>query len=76
MPGSPRISTASCLRRLPAYSPELNASESVWKVTRKAATHNRYFDTPEQRAAALIDTFVNFQRNPALVDAHVERFRG
>ena len=63
------------LRRLPAYSPEFNAIESVWKATRKDATHNRYFDTPQQRDAALIETFIKFQRNPGLVDAHVERFR-
>jgi transposase len=63
------------LHRLPAYSPELNAIEGVWKVTRKTTTHNRYFDTPEQRDAALIHTFVNFQRNPVLVDAQVQRFR-
>jgi transposase len=63
------------LHRLPPYSPELNAIEGVWKTTRRRATHNRYFDTPAQRDAALIDTFVAFQRDPNLVDAHVRRFR-
>lgn len=63
------------LHRLPAYSPELNAIEGVWKTTRKNTTHNRYFDSPEQRDAALIGTFVKFQRDPRLVDAHVQRFR-
>jgi transposase len=63
------------LHRLPPYSPELNAIEGVWKTTRRRATHNRYFDAPAQRDAALIDAFVAFQRNPALVDAHVRRFR-
>lgn len=64
------------LHRLPAYSPELNAIEGVWKVTRKRTTHNRYFETPAERDAALVNTFVEFQRNPKLIDAHVERFRG
>jgi transposase len=63
------------LHRLPAYSPEFNAIEGVWKVTRKAATHNRYFDTPEQRDAALIDTFLRFQRNPTLIENQVRTFR-
>jgi transposase len=63
------------LRRLPPYSPELNAIEGVWKSTRKDATHNRYFDTPQERDAALIATFVKYQRTPALVAGHVERFR-
>jgi transposase len=63
------------LHRLPAYSPELNAIEGVWKLTRRRTTHNRYFDTPAQRDAALTDTFVDFQRNPAQLDAQVRRFR-
>lgn len=28
---------------LPPYSPELNPIERVWKFTRRACTHNRYF---------------------------------
>jgi transposase len=28
---------------LPPYSPELNPIERVWKLTRRACTHNRYF---------------------------------
>jgi len=64
------------LHRLPPYSPELNAIEGVWKTTRKLATHNRYFPTPEHRDASLIDTFERFRAKPALIDGHVERFRG
>ena len=63
------------LHRLPAYSPELNAIEGVWKLTRRRTTHNRFFDTPVQRDAALMDTFVDFQKNPAQLDAQVRRFR-
>jgi transposase len=63
------------LHRLPAYSPELNAIEGVWKLTRRRTTHNRYFDTPAQRDAALTGTFVDFQRDPAQLDAQVRRFR-
>lgn len=29
---------------LPPYSPELNPIERVWKLVRKHATHNRYFE--------------------------------
>lgn len=63
------------LHRLPAYSPELNAIEGVWKTTRRSATHNRFFDTPHQRDAMLVKTFVAFQRNPKLIDGQVRRFR-
>jgi len=30
---------------LPAYSPELNYIERVWKLARRLSTHNRYFET-------------------------------
>jgi len=39
------------LQFLPAYSPELNPIERVWKLTRKLCTHNTYFGKLE----ALID---------------------
>lgn len=63
------------LCRLPAYSPELNAIEGVWKTTRRQATHNRFFGSPDERDAALVGTFIGFQRRPALLDGHVVRFR-
>jgi transposase len=31
------------LEYLPAYSPDLNPIERAWKLTRRLATHNRYF---------------------------------
>jgi transposase len=30
---------------LPAYSPDINAIEMLWKKTRRGVTHNRYFST-------------------------------
>jgi transposase len=30
---------------LPPYSPQLASIERVWKLTRRLATHNRYFVT-------------------------------
>jgi hypothetical protein len=30
--------------RLPSYSPQLNLIERFWKLLRRRATHNRYFD--------------------------------
>jgi transposase len=32
------------LHFLPAYSPELNPIERVWKLTRRRCLHNRYFE--------------------------------
>lgn len=36
------------LNFLPPYSPELNPTERVWKLTRKLCTHNRYFPVFEE----------------------------
>jgi len=49
---------------LPPYSPELNAIERVWHYTRVQATHNRYFDTPEELCHSLFTTFDGIQDDP------------
>ncbi|HVP67085.1 MAG TPA: IS630 family transposase [Anaeromyxobacteraceae bacterium] len=63
------------LHRLPAYSPEFNPTEGVWKATRKRTTHNRFFPTVDERDSALVQTFRSFQRRPGLIAAHVARFQ-
>jgi transposase len=63
------------LHRLPPYSPELNGIEGVWKATRRAATHNRFFANTDERDAAIRLTFRAFQRKPDLIDGYVRRFR-
>jgi transposase len=49
------------LFRLPAYSPELNGIEGVWKVTKKRTTHNRFYSSVVDRDAALTATFETFR---------------
>lgn len=63
------------LFRLPGYSPEFNPMEPVWKTTRKMTTHNRFYATTLERDTALRKTFTKFQRQPALIAAHVARFQ-
>jgi len=62
------------LFRLPPYSPEFNAIEGVWKVTKKRTTHNRFYKTVEERDSALCATFGMFQADPKLIANHVARF--
>jgi len=50
--------------QLPPYWPELNATERIWQYTRKHATHNRFFEQPQQLCGALFRTFANIQRHP------------
>ena len=40
------------LMYLPAYSPELNPIKSFWKKTRRAVTHDRYFESLGRREIA------------------------
>jgi transposase len=63
------------LYRLPAYSPEFNPIEGVWKLTRRRTTHNRFYKTIEERDAALHKTFTSFQHNPTRLLPQVARFQ-
>jgi transposase len=49
---------------LPPYWPELNATERIWLYTRRQATHNRYFDTPQELCDTLFATFARIQQAP------------
>lgn len=62
------------LWRLPPYSPEFNGIEGVWKTTKRQTTHNRFFETVEDRDAALTATFERFIAQPRLIAGHVARF--
>lgn len=42
---------------LPAYSPELNHQERVWKLTRRLVTHNTYFPDLEILIEAVQNQF-------------------
>jgi len=42
---------------LPPYSPELNPIERVWKLTRRLATHNRYFAHVDEVAIKVENLF-------------------
>lgn len=63
------------LHFLPAYSPQFNPIERVWKATKKASVHNRYFESLDQLKKTLFRRFNRFQGNPSslrgLVRSHV-----
>lgn len=48
------------LEFLPPYSPDLNPIERVWKLTRRLATHNRYFPNLENITEAVEDVFAQW----------------
>ena len=47
---------------LPPYSPDLNPIERVWKLTRRLAIHNRYFEKIDQVAETVEATFNSWGR--------------
>jgi transposase len=49
------------LNFLPAYSPELNPIERLWKLTRRLCVHNRYFPTWEDLALIVESQFANWR---------------
>ncbi|MFN9028993.1 MAG: transposase [Betaproteobacteria bacterium] len=47
---------------LPPYSPRLSTIERVWKLTRRLATHNRYFPTLPAVLEAVTACFRRWQK--------------
>jgi transposase len=47
---------------LPPYSPELNAIERVWKLTRRLCTHNRYFPNLEELIETICTQFHSWRK--------------
>lgn len=48
---------------LPAYSPDFQPVERVWKFTRRLATHNRYFANLDAIATSVQGTFDGWARS-------------
>jgi transposase len=46
----------------PAYSPDLNPIERLWKLVRRLCLHNRYFPTLDSVIAAVEPTFASWRR--------------
>jgi len=47
---------------LPPYSPELNPSERIWKLTRRLCLHNRYFSKLDEVALAVETEFAHWTK--------------
>jgi hypothetical protein len=56
------VEPAFKLEFLPPYSPDLNPVERVWKLTRRLATHCKYFPSLEDIIAAVEATFDRWRR--------------
>jgi transposase len=62
------------VHQLPAYSPELNPTERLWRHTRRTGTHNRYFPDVEELTATLSRVFGEMQTYPELIRPYLQSF--
>jgi len=63
------------VERLPAYSPDKNPIEKLWKNTKKEATHCRYFPTFEELRAAVLGAFEQYLRDASKVVCVMKKLR-
>ena len=55
--------------RLPSYSPDYNPIEFLWRVTKRRATHNRYFPLFDELIGSVEDALAYFATHPERVKA-------
>jgi len=59
---------------LPAYSTEFNAVETLWKFTRKEATHNASFRSKSEILDCVTDMFKRIQHDPSWITGYLRPF--
>jgi transposase len=60
---------------LPAYSPDYNPIEKLWKNTKKAATHLKYFKTFEDLHDSVVKTFQSYLQDASKVICVMKKLR-
>jgi transposase len=63
------------VERLPAYSPDKNPIEKLWKNTKKEATHCRYFPTFEDLRRAVLGAFEKYLCDASKVICVMKKLR-
>ena len=61
--------------RLPSYSPEYNPIEKLWRNTKAAATHCKYFKTFEDLREAVVRAFTTYMNEAAKVICVMKKLR-
>jgi len=60
---------------LPAYSPDFNPIEKLWKNTKRAATHLKYFKTFEELHGSVVKTFKSYMQDASKVICVMQKLR-
>jgi transposase len=61
--------------RLPAFSPEFNPIEKLWKNTKKKATHLKYFKTFDELRASVLKAFRKYLEDATQVICVMKKLR-
>ncbi|CAK0759224.1 hypothetical protein CCP4SC76_3110001 [Gammaproteobacteria bacterium] len=60
---------------LPAYSPDYNPIENLWKNTKRDATHLKYFKTFEDLHDSVINTFKSYMQYASKIICVMKKLR-
>jgi transposase len=63
------------VHRLPSYSPDYNPIEKLWRNTKKAATHCKYFPTFDHLRNAVIKAFEVYMRDATKIIGVMKKLR-
>ncbi len=63
------------IETLPAFSPDYNPIEKLWKNTKKDSTHLKYFKTFEDLHASVIKTFETYMQDASKVLCVMKKMR-
>jgi transposase len=67
--------TRLTIERLPAFSPDYNPIEKLWKNTKRDATHMKYFKTFEDLYDSVIRTFKTYLQDASKVLCVMKKMR-
>ena len=60
---------------LPAYSPDFNPIEKLWKNTKRDATHLKYFKTFEELHDSVVKAFKSYMEDASKVVCVMQKLR-
>ena len=66
---------ASYLTPLPAYSPDYNPIEKLWKNTKRDATHLKYFKTFEDLHGSVVKAFKSYMQDESKIICVMQKIR-
>lgn len=63
------------VKRLPAFSPDYNPIEKLWRNTKRDATHLKYFKTFEELRLSVVNTFQKYLKDATHIIRVMKKLR-